>query len=80
MVYLCVPEHAISVASCTFEHQTPLFLTDGRFDAYVSRVAVWYSLKLFLDSGKGEIVNSFNGFLFDDTVDSTISPIRRGAL
>lgn len=58
MVYLCVPEHAISVACCSFEHETPLFLTDGRFDAFVSRVATWYSLRHFLDSGKGEMVTA----------------------
>ncbi|CAM6097926.1 unnamed protein product [Calypogeia fissa] len=55
MVYLCAPQHALSVACCSFEHETPIFLTDGRFDAFVSRLATFHSLKHFLDSGKGNI-------------------------
>ncbi|KAL2629304.1 hypothetical protein R1flu_013990 [Riccia fluitans] len=52
MLYLCQAPHLMDVALCRSFHRSALLVTDNRLDILSTRIAKWYSLRNFVDTGK----------------------------
>eukprot|EP00249_Psilotum_nudum_P037037 c9341_g1_i1 orf=344-1768(+) len=50
IVYLCQVVHFMDVALCGASHQSPIIVTDPRFDILCSRIVKYYSLRNFVES------------------------------
>ncbi|KAG6544142.1 hypothetical protein Mapa_014454 [Marchantia paleacea] len=53
VLYLCDVEHILDVAICGGEHNSPLFVTDRRFDLLVTKIARWYSIRNYFQQVGG---------------------------
>ncbi|KAJ3671339.1 hypothetical protein LUZ60_007418 [Juncus effusus] len=50
LMYICQPKHFLDFVICNSSHNSPLIITDPRFDKLCARIAKYYSLKRFVDS------------------------------
>lgn len=49
MMYICQAKHFVEYLTCNSSHNSPLLITDARFDVLCSRLVKHYSLKRFVE-------------------------------